>query len=98
MSVIPMSTRLPRSGQSPHTDRLQLPHHHGARRSLRSLLGLPEVHHDYDSPGRDVERKYPTIPDDIFRSVVQDAVVRETLFDAGLQPEDQILINQEYNQ
>ena len=80
MSVIPMPTRSSRSGrdlpEASPVDVHSLPHHSGAKRGLRGLLGLLDVQHD--SPGADVVRRYPTLPDDVYYKVVHDVEERET--------------------
>lgn len=83
MTVLPMTTRIPHSGdKTPHTGRptLNLSRHDGARRNLRTILGLGETQHD--SPGADVLQRYPTLPDAVFQHVVHNAVEREELLDA----------------
>jgi len=83
MSVLPMSTRVPRSEQAPRTGqvaKLVLPHHPSARKSFRELLGLVESHQD--SPGNDVLKRHPDLPEEIYRRSIQHAILRENLLDA----------------
>jgi hypothetical protein len=74
VSVLPMTTRLPRNGEETPRS-LNLPRHDGARRNLRSILGLDESQHE--SPGADVLRRHPTLPEDVYRQIVRNAVERE---------------------